>query len=223
MRDHARQRIEWALGVSALLHVWFIHTAPQPGAPRATATGVPIAATLSQPQRDRLAPPPAPHVVPHVERLAADSALATEPARSVAGARAAGAVVPTLPRLPVSPMPQPSASSRDATATATATATSTYSTYSTYYSARDLDVFPKAITALDLGLRAGTAGKVRATVLIDEPGTVNDVRAIDAGVAEIEHAVRDLLLRARFTPASKDGRLVKAQLMVSLDYGALPP
>jgi outer membrane biosynthesis protein TonB len=88
----------------------------------------------------------------------------------------------------------------------------------TYYTARSLDVYPRALTALDLGMQAG-AGKVRATVLIDESGTVNDVRAIEAGAVEIENAARDLLLRTRFSPASKDGRMVKAQLLLNLEYG----
>jgi len=87
----------------------------------------------------------------------------------------------------------------------------------TYYPARSLDVYPRALTALDLGGRE-QAGTVRATVLIDEAGTVNEVRAIEASAAELENAARALLLRARFTPAAKDGRPVKAQLLVSLEY-----
>ena len=89
----------------------------------------------------------------------------------------------------------------------------------TYYTARSLDIFPRALTALELGPQP-SAGKARATVLIDESGTVNEVRAIEAGAVDIASAMRDLLLRTRFTPASKDGRLVKAQLLVSVDYGA---
>ena len=92
----------------------------------------------------------------------------------------------------------------------------------TYYGARSLDVYPQAITALILTASAntGAAGKVRATVLIDESGTVNEVRGIETVAAEIGDAARDLLLRTRFTPASKDGRVVKAQLLLSVDYGA---
>lgn len=214
--DRAQQRIAWTLGVSALLHVWFIYTAQQPGAPRVTAVArLPITATLSQPQIDGLVPPTAPNPVPPLEPPVTNNAvaqggersersvrsvhsLASEPAAQQATTTAGAAVVPLTPQR------------SDATADAT------------YYTARDLDVFPKAITVLELGLRAGTTGKVRATVLIDESGTVNEVRAIDAGIAEIERAARDLLLRARFTPASKDGRVVKAQLLVSLDYGPPP-
>jgi hypothetical protein len=202
--DRAQHRIAWMLGVSALLHVWFMYTAPQPGAPRAAAaTGAPITATLSQPQinGDGPAPQAAPNPLPQTVPNSAPSLkplVTHHPATKQSTAE--GAV-----ELPATPK------SSDSTADAT------------YYAARDLDVFPKAITVLELGLRAGATGKVRATVLIDESGTVNEVRAIDASVADIERAARDLLLRARFTPASKDGRLVKAQLLVSLDYGLPPP
>ena len=65
----------------------------------------------------------------------------------------------------------------------------------------------------------GVAGQVRATVLIDETGIVNEVRAIEAAASALESAARDLLLHTRFTPARKDGRIVKAQVRVSLDYG----
>lgn len=89
----------------------------------------------------------------------------------------------------------------------------------TYYTARSLDVYPRALTPLELGPQS-SPGKARATVLIDEYGAVNEVRAIEASAADIASSLRDLLLRTRFTPASKDGRLVKAQLLVSVDYGA---
>ena len=91
----------------------------------------------------------------------------------------------------------------------------------TYYGALSLDVYPKAITSLDLGTKLNTAvaGQVRATVLIDEAGVVNEVRAIDAAVPDIANAARELLLQTRFTPARKDERAVKAEVRVSLDYG----
>ncbi len=223
MRDRAPQRIVWMLGASALLHVWFMHTAPQAGAPRvSTAAGAPITATLhprpvyrtNVSDSDRLVAQMPPGAAPALQRLVTDTPAAS-PARSRAGE--------SVP-IPVAPAAQPAAVA-DAMVVAALNARSSAAPHDappTYYAARDLDVFPKAITALDLGLRANTAGKVRATVLIDESGAVNEVRSIDASVAEIERATRDLLLRARFTPASKDGRVVKAQLLVSLDYGALP-
>lgn len=222
--DRAQQRIAWTLGVSALLHVWFIYTAQQPGAPRTTqSAGVPLTATLSQPQMDsdRLTPTAPERVVANAAAAATSDkhsdtfsdyrehrqrAPAGEPTVAVHLAHQAAAA----DRAEVVSLTPPRSASRDDVADAT------------YYTARDLDVFPKAITVLELALRAGAPGKVRATVLIDESGKVNEVRAIDTGVAEIERAARDLLLRARFTPASKDGRLVKAQLLVSLEYSQSP-
>jgi hypothetical protein len=94
----------------------------------------------------------------------------------------------------------------------------------TYYAAGDLDVFPSALTKPDLGAALGGnhgsgAGKVRATVLIDETGAVNAVRGVEAPAGDVETAARELLLRTRFTPArNKDGRIVKAQVLVALDY-----
>lgn len=101
----------------------------------------------------------------------------------------------------------------------------------TYYAVGDLDVFPKALVKLDLNEAlaanhaSAAAGNVRATVLIDETGVVNAVRAVravlsvDGAASDIETAARELLLRTRFTPArNKDGRIVKAQVLVALDF-----
>ena len=203
--DRVQQRLLWALGASALLHVWLVHTAQQPGAPRVTAAGgAPITATLAAPPVDLAAPETAPRDAPPPERKLTDSA----PSQRGAVAEAARVAVERRVEQPRVAAPSDG------------TAALTQLSDPTYYAARDLDVFPRAITVLDLGVHAGTAGKVRATLLIDESGTVNEVRAIDASAAEIESAARDLLLRARFTPARKEGRIVKAQVRVSLAYGA---
>lgn len=60
---------------------------------------------------------------------------------------------------------------------------------------------------------------MRATLLIDEAGVVNAVRNVEASASDIESVARELLLRTRFTPArNKEGRIVKAQVLVALDY-----
>lgn len=115
------------------------------------------------------------------------------------------------------------AATMSSTATVTATVLSQPSDPN-YYTAGDLDVFPKAVVKPDLTAAIGAshepaAGKVRATVLIDEAGVVNAVRNLEAPAGDIESAARELLLRTRFTPArSKEGRIVKAQVLVALDY-----
>ena len=84
-------------------------------------------------------------------------------------------------------------------------------------------MYPRAITPLDLGAHlaraaSGAVGEIRATVLIDEAGVVKDVRAIDAADPEIARAARTLLWQTRFSPARRDGRIVKAEVRVSLGY-----
>ncbi len=211
--DRARQRIAWALGVSALLHVGFIQTAQQPGAPRATAVvDAPLTATLSRPRIDASVQETVPHNAPNLQRV--DTRIDTKTAISRHGLTAERAVAAVE-------RPVQRSAAADSAAALTPTPTQPPSD-PIYYAARDLDVFPKAITVLDLGLRTRAAGTLRATVMIDESGIVNEVRAVnalDANAVEIESAARALLLRARFTPARKDGRLVKAELLVSLDYG----
>ncbi len=89
------------------------------------------------------------------------------------------------------------------------------------YGALQLDEYPRALTALDLAGVAGTPGKLRATVLIDESGAVSSVRQVQEAPDEVQRAAKALLLAARFSPAKREGRLVKAQLVVELTYGAL--
>lgn len=94
----------------------------------------------------------------------------------------------------------------------------------TYYGSLSLDVYPQALSTLDLAgsiaVSGSAAGQVRATVLIDETGSVNDVRAIETVAPEVATAARALLMQARFTPARKEGRVVKAEVRISLNYSA---
>lgn len=195
MMDRVQRRLALALAASALLHAWFVHGIEGDGALHAYVKGAaPLIATL--------AAAPAVDAVDAMAPIALPSA--PQPQRAT-----------PPPDMPSAAQPQPPAAESDGTRTAPAALPGD----PTYYAARSLDVYPQALTALDLGVTTG-AGQVRATVLIDESGAVNDVRAIQAGAVEIANAARELLWRTRFTPAAKDGRIVKAQVVVSLDYGA---
>lgn len=132
---------------------------------------------------------------------------------------------------PVSNLPQIAIATTGATQTRTSTGADTAQLQPsdpTYYAVGDLDVFPKALMKLDLNEAlaanhpSAAAGTVRATVLIDEAGVVNAVRAVQGvggAASDIETVARELLLRTRFTPArNKDGRIVKAQVLVALDF-----
>ena len=210
--SEARSRLALALGLSALLHGWLMHNAQGLlSAPRVIGHGaVPLIAVLSAPQRDALAPAAGPHAASESAQIAATAPhWVRDYTADVHNIRVGPTSVDLAMAQPVAraeqshaPLPQPNDP--------------------TYYGALSLDVYPKAITALDLGAQPAHAAarQVRATVLIDEAGIVNEVRAIQAAATDIESAARTLLLQTRFTPARKDGRVVKAQLQVSLDYAA---
>lgn len=204
MIDRAQRRLLLALGASALLHLWLARTGESGATRRVTPSDrAPMSVSLRVPQSG----------APRADAQArpGDAPRPREQNADVAAAAHSDALPAQVPAL----LPAPVAS-RAAAASLTMPAAASDPTY---YPARSLDVYPRALTALDWGGRAQT-GTVRATVLIDETGTVNDVRSIEASAADVEQAARELLLRARFTPAGKDGRPVKAQLLVSLEGAA---
>ena len=211
---NTRQRIAFALGVSALLHAWILHDVHglrlNNGLRLVAASGAPLTAILKAPPIDLLSPDIAPQVQP-----AQTSTLAMG---KPGDRRAAMPVVPVAPN-----MPEFSAAKLALNA-ANGGAPLPQLSDPTFYGALSLDVYPKALSTLDLAgsvaVSGNAAGQVRATVLIDEMGSVNDVRAIDAATQELASEARRLLLQTRFTPARKEGRIVKAEVRVNLDYGS---
>ena len=96
----------------------------------------------------------------------------------------------------------------------------------TYYGARQLDVYPQLVSQLDLGdtgthSRSAENARVLLLVMIDATGVVDDVSVIEStGNRAGENDARRALLSARFKPAVKDGRPVKSRLLVQVSYGA---
>ena len=200
----ARRRLAVALGLSVLLHAWLMESRYGKGAARSSADGAPVVARL----------------LPAAEP--AKISLPDQAMQGMDGSKASVLQAVASPAVPKVLM--------EATGTTPArfvtegVAVQLQPSDPTYYAAGDLDVFPKAWVKPDLNAALAAnhepaAGKVRATVLIDEAGVVNAVRGVDAAASDIETVVRELLLRTRFTPArNKDGRIVKAQVLVALDY-----
>jgi hypothetical protein len=200
-----RWRFAVALGLSLLFHAWLMQDHYRSGAARRGIEEAHIAA--------QLLPPVAVNGISAPLLTISDSAAAPVPERHGAGFQAA-----------------PNASAAPPSATAAAAVTTTSAAVPpppsdpTYYAVGDLDVFPAALVKPDLNAALAAhpepaAGQVRATLLIDEAGVVNAVRGVEAPAADMAAAARDLLLRTRFTPArNKEGRIVKAQLLVALDY-----
>ena len=227
----ARSRLAWALGVSVLLHVWLVqHAQGLLGSPRATLDGgVPLAAPL-QPIRAVIGALPVPVDFP-VQPLPPDLAAAVHQPVRTAVAAASATIAPAVADVTqVTIAAAPRASSMEPSPALAAVDRNRHDTAlpqprdATYYGALSLDVYPKALTALELtGWMTGGAGQVRATVLIDESGVVDavrDVRTMNGAEPELAEAARALLLQTRFTPARKDGRMVKAEVRVNLSYGA---
>lgn len=198
----AEWRLTTALGASALLHAWLMQSAPGVRVLRTQAERTQMSVVLSTP-------------VDWLSAAHEEQPLANVRPAAVTAPVAATAVKPAAAAEPANPAPVAEQKSLP------------QPTDPTYYAAASLDVFPKAQATLDLNTRLPGArqGELRATVLIDETGVVNevrDLRGIEAH-AEAETAARDLLFSTRFTPARKDGRIVKAQVLVSLKYGVTTP
>lgn len=94
---------------------------------------------------------------------------------------------------------------------------------STYYAARELDVYPALTAPLDLRdapAAAGMRGRVLLAVRIDAQGVVEEVSVVEAepgGNFAVE--AQRAFLFARFTPALKNGRAVKSRVLIRIDQG----
>jgi len=88
----------------------------------------------------------------------------------------------------------------------------------TYYSARDLDVYPRPAAPLDFDrLARGVAGRVRLALLIDEAGIVKEIVVVETEpTGRLQEELRSALAATRFFPGQKDGRAVKSRVLLSV-------
>lgn len=94
----------------------------------------------------------------------------------------------------------------------------------TYYAARQLDVYPALLSPLDLRdwekAVSGARGRALLLLHIDAHGTVDEVSVVEAEPAGYLHdEARRVFRAARFTPALRNGRAVKARVLVRIVYG----
>lgn len=201
--DAACRRFAAALACSLLVH-WVFSVSVTPGGARAVRAGdapaSPIEARIVIPEPPLTASPvdPAhaaeprepPAPPPRVEKKSRVTAPAvTEPAKTDVASGVAHAPDPT------------------------------------YYPARQLDVYPVLTTPLDLrygakGAADDVTGRVLLLVMIDHHGAVDAVNVVEAQPPGMfEDDARRAFLGARFRPALKDGRAVKARVLVHVSYG----
>ena len=202
MPTYSQRRLIAAIAASVAVHATIV--AWPSGSRRAErAGGVPLVVLLGAQVAETREEAPPPALQPNVSLT---DAAATPSAREQAMTRNATVATPA-----VAAEPAGSASSANVPEARDPA----------IYGALQLDEYPRALTALDLTGVAGLPGKLRATVLIDESGAVSSVRQVQEAPDEVQRAAKALLLAARFSPAKREGRLVKAQLVVELAYGAL--
>ncbi len=218
MRD-ARSRLLLAIVVSAALHLLLIY-----------GIAVRAPAPLTAPIAARLQPEAAP--LGGLPTLA-DSRASLEPI-SVATTHPiplAGGLPPTqaIPR--PTPAPPPAAQLRrpvlfptpppDA---ALPSVTMPLLADPTWYSAQQLDVYPRALGAVQpaypgQAANAGIGGEVTLLLMVDEAGSVEEVavaQAVPQGY--FEAAAIAAFRTARFAPAQKDGRSVRSRILVRVSF-----
>jgi protein TonB len=94
----------------------------------------------------------------------------------------------------------------------------------TWYSAQQLDVYPRALSPLqpeypEPAAQEGIRGEVTLLLMVDERGAVQEVsvvRALPEGY--FEAAAVAAFRIARFKPAQKDGRTVRSRILVKVAF-----
>ncbi|MEW6589872.1 MAG: TonB family protein [Pseudomonadota bacterium] len=199
-----------AVWISLALHgalIALIQVAP----PASPGNGYTIEARLVDAQ-------PAPLPLQPAEPLAEAEPVVPAPAVDLPVPAAA------LPTLPAEPRPAEPAAADPAPAGGLAAAVDL-----TYYPARELDVQPRALHAISPEYpaeadRQRQSGTVRLQLKLEADGRVVDASVVDAtppGVFE-DSALR-AFRAARFAPARKDGRPVRALILIEVSYDIEPP
>lgn len=98
----------------------------------------------------------------------------------------------------------------------------------TYYTARELDVQPRALRTIELVYpveadRQRLSGTVRLQLKVEADGRVSEVEVVSATLPGVFEASAVQAFRAaRFAPAQKDGRPVRAQMLIEVTYDLEP-
>ena len=203
-RRSASRRLVAALFASAVMHALVTSTV-KPGSARGDLTGfsrVPAVPRIAV----RLVPPevehPADPVAPAREAMRVEEPVQKE-RKTARAATAAASTENEAASAGPAEIPDP-----------------------TYYAARELDLYPALVSALDIrGLRGTTSADAKGYVLllvhIDAGGVVNDVSIVEAQPpGRFDEEARHALRSARFRPAIRHGRAVKSRVLIHVDYGS---
>ena len=93
-----------------------------------------------------------------------------------------------------------------------------------FHPAGELDVYPLALRQVvpQIPEAASARGTVTLLLMIDEFGKVNDARLLDSEPeGRYDEAVMQAYARAVFSPAQKDGRVVRSRIVLRVDIEPL--
>ena len=220
----AMQRVVAAMSISIAAHLALI------GLLRVNPVAAPVAAAIPviEARLQPAVPPPVP-VPPIAEPAAVPEIPPPEPApeappKPVPPAPAASAPQP-VQAAPVSPPVVPSAPNPAPQRISALPAVNVPLLVDpTYYTAKQLDVQPRALAAINPvyppdAVARGTAGWVVLKLKLDESGNVQDVEVSDASPPGIfDQSALDAFRNAHFAPAQKDGRAVKSLVQIKVRY-----
>ncbi len=94
----------------------------------------------------------------------------------------------------------------------------------TFYAARDVDVHPRALRNIEPAYpeaaeRLRQSGTVRLQLKLEADGSVSDIEVVSADPPELfESSALDAFRDARFAPAQRQGRPVRALVLIEVVY-----
>jgi len=220
----AMQRVVAAMSISIAVHLALI------GLLRVNPVAAPAAADIPVIEaRLQSAEPPPLQVPPQMPAPATAPEMAPEPAHEappklvppapvVSASQPVQTVPVTPPAVPTAPNPAPQSNS------ALPAVNVPLLVDPTYYTAKQVDVQPRALAAINPvyppdAVARGTAGWVVLKLKLDESGNVQDIEVSDASLPGIfDQSALYAFRNAHFAPAQKDGRAVKSLVQIKVRY-----
>ncbi len=213
----AAEKLALTLAASLILHFALIFGLQIRAESTASHTSHVIRAHLVETSNAVAAPQPAPMQAPEPDvgpKTAPPEVYPAEPARA-----------PLL--LPMEPEPPAAASASAAAPESSANLPSIEVPLiedPTYYSAKEVDVHPTALQAIqplypEEAASANVTGSVVLVLLLDESGKVRELSVEEANPpGTFEQSALDAFRSARFTPAQRNGRVVKSRVRIKVSY-----
>lgn len=221
-----------AAWISLALHVAVIALV-QVAPPGSISAGAPViearlvSAEIAPPRVEPATPPlekTPPEAVPAALPAPADARPADLPEPAVAEPAKEAPQAEPEPETTASPAAAASAAAAAPPVAAASPVAITSAVDLTYYSARELDTQPRALhdivpdypAAAD---RERLSGKVRLQLRLEADGRISDIAIISSTPPGVfDEATIDAFREARFAPARRDDRPVRAQLLIEVVY-----